>query len=279
MARIYDLSNPGSPVLIREFGLIGQEPGSTLEEVPIDLHGPISLENRVYFGYGSSRGGIIQIVDREKLLEGPAEPTPENLLYPQIGRLDLAAYYGAHTTFPVLGVEIPDYRDNLHGKVRNFLVMPSESTRNECQEFRHAVFFVDITYPAAPMPVSTYQVPEAEGNFCERGGRFGPHAVNESMTPIYYGKIIFVSYFNAGVRAVDMRDPYRPREVAHYIPATTANTGESCLTVDGIERCKVAVQTNNVEVDERGLIYIVDRVGTGMHILELTGRARDIAGF
>jgi hypothetical protein len=36
------------------------------------------------------------------------------------------------------------------------------------------------------------------------------------------------------------------------------------------------MQTNNVEVDDRGLIYIVDRANTGLHILELTGNARKI---
>jgi len=36
------------------------------------------------------------------------------------------------------------------------------------------------------------------------------------------------------------------------------------------------IQTNNVEVDGRGLVYIVDRANTGLHILELTGRARRI---
>jgi len=45
------------------------------------------------------------------------------------------------------------------------------------------------------------------------------------------------------------------------------------------ERCKVAIQTNNVDVDDRGYIYIVDRANTGMHILELTGEARRAANF
>jgi hypothetical protein len=40
-----------------------------------------------------------------------------------------------------------------------------------------------------------------------------------------------------------------------------------------------AIQTNNVEVDERGYIYIVDRANTGMHILELTGPARNVANY
>ena len=50
------------------------------------------------------------------------------------------------------------------------------------------------------------------------------------------------------------------------------------MTIDGKDRCKVAIQTNNVETDERGYIYIVDRANTGLHILELTGAARAVAG-
>ena len=47
----------------------------------------------------------------------------------------------------------------------------------------------------------------------------------------------------------------------------------------GAQRCKSAIQTNNVEVDGRGYIYIVDRADTGMHVLELTGTAREAANF
>ena len=42
---------------------------------------------------------------------------------------------------------------------------------------------------------------------------------------------------------------------------------------------KRAIQTNNVDVDDRGYIYIVDRANTGMHILQLTGAARGIANW
>ena len=55
---------------IRDFGLPGQEPGTT-GTVPTELHGAISTGpqgNRVYFGYGTNKGGVLQIVDREKLL-------------------------------------------------------------------------------------------------------------------------------------------------------------------------------------------------------------------
>ena len=76
MAQIYDLSNPAKPVFIRNFGLPGQQPGST-GPVPSDMHGPISTGpkgNRVYIAFGTAANGILQIVDREKLLSGPFEP-------------------------------------------------------------------------------------------------------------------------------------------------------------------------------------------------------------
>ncbi len=41
--------------------------------------------------------------------------------------------------------------------------------------------------------------------------------------------------------------------------------------------CERAIETNNVEVDDRGLIYSADRAGTGLHILRLTGRAKEVA--
>ncbi len=105
MIKIYDLSDPAKPVFIRDFGLNGQQPGSTMNPVPTEMHGPISLgakANRIYIGYGTGRNGIVQIIDRKKLLEGPKEPTEANLLYPQIGPIDLPIDAGAHTAFPLL---------------------------------------------------------------------------------------------------------------------------------------------------------------------------------
>src|SRR3979409_921027 len=87
MTQIYDPSGPAHPVKIRDFGLPGQQPGAS-GATPTMLHGMISLPqaNRVYFGYGTNEGGILQIVDREKLINGPKEPTEENLRFPEVGR-------------------------------------------------------------------------------------------------------------------------------------------------------------------------------------------------
>src|SRR5207247_10683549 len=111
MTQIYDLSDPAKPVFIRNFGLPGQQPGST-GPVPTELHGAISTGprgNRVYFGYGTGANGVVQIVDREKLLKGPKEPTEANLVYPQVARLDLPPDAGAHTAFPMLGMQLAEF--------------------------------------------------------------------------------------------------------------------------------------------------------------------------
>jgi hypothetical protein len=98
------------------------------------------------------------------------------------------------------------------------------------------------------------------------------------MAPIFYKKLAFITFFNAGVRALDVRDPYHPKEVGYFIPPITAATDKRCVKIEGQERCKTAIQSNNVETDERGYIYVVDRANTGLHILDLTGEARHIAG-
>lgn len=247
MTQVFDLSEPARPRHVRDFGLPGQQPGA-LGPVPIGLHGPISTGpkgNRVYFGYGTNAHGVLQIVDRAKLLAGAREPTEANLLHPQVGRLDLPPAYGAHTTFPIPGLGGRDY-----------VLVVNEALTHHCREEHQKVWLVDVTEEAKPVAVSTW-MPEGSAEFCARG-RFGAHASNESFAPVYYRRLVFVSWFNAGVRTLDIRDPRNPVEVAYFIPA-----GDPV--------------TNNVEIDERGYIYIVDRAGLGLHILELSGAARRIA--
>jgi hypothetical protein len=282
MTEVYDLSDPATPVKIREFGLVGQEPGAA-GAVPTELHGMISTgpeRNRIYFGYGTNKGGILQILDREKLVKGPKESTPDNLRNPVVGELHVLPLVGAHSTIPLGKVKIAEFSRDLAGQVREMIMIVNEALVNECQaaETRQMVWFVDATVESAPMVVSHFDVPESSGNFCTRGGRFGSHSANESTAPVFYQKLAFASWFNAGVRALDIRDPYQPKEAGYFIPAITQATDRRCIKVDNQERCKIAIQTNNVETDDRGYIYIVDRANTGLHILELTGEARAIAG-
>jgi hypothetical protein len=283
-AMIYDLSDPAKPVFIRSFGLPGQEPGSGLPQPLVGLHGLISTGpkgNRVYFSNGNSANGVVEIVDREKLLNGPREPTDENLRYPVIARIDLPPDVGVHTAFPLVQMPLPEFAKENTGSVKDFLAVIGQGHASdlECHDTRQMLHMFDITTPSKPLGVSTWTVPEASGNFCSRGGTFNMHASNENFTPIFYKRVLFISHYNAGVRALDVRDPYNPKEIAYYIPAVTAKTAKSCVGKGADQRCKIAIQTNNVEVDDRGYIYIVDRTDTGMDILELTGPARHLADF
>jgi hypothetical protein len=282
MTKIYDLSDPTKPVFIRDFGLPGQQPGST-GTPPGDngLHGAFSLGpmgNRIYFAYGYVKDGVVQIVDREKLLKGPAEPTEANLLYPQISRMDLPPNVGAHNVFPLLRMPVAEFakeKDN----VRDMLAIVDEATGRDCATSARAMMWIaDITTETKPFGVANWTVSEASGNYCGRGaGRFGTHSTHENLTPIYYNRILFVAHFNAGVRAVDVRDPLHPKEIGYYIPAPTSKT--ACAAGPPGGPCVRGIQTNNVEVDDRGYVYAADRAGTGLHILELTGAARNVANF
>ena len=335
---IFDLSNPASPVFLRDWALEGQEPGGTPPPHFIatpSIHGPISTGrstaaplapafaavnpidgtgatlDRVYFAYGTGSNGVMQVVDRTKLLPPPwgtgircgsiassLIPAPPAVVpcnaasgdfkTAEVGRLVMNPDNGAHTSMPYGRITVPDFVTDTGNDdantTRDIVVITSEATAHFCSEFRHLTFVTDVSDRAPgvagrPQVISTAQTPASEGNFCDKGGRFGPHATNEEFGPPFYQKLTFVSYFNAGVRAFDIRDPYTPDNVAFFIPAVTANTDFRCGPYQGNPNvCRQVVQTNNVATDDRGCIYIVDRANTGLHILELDGQAKQIIG-
>jgi hypothetical protein len=66
--------------------------------------------------------------------------------------------------------------------------------------------------------------------------------------------LVYCAWFAGGLRVVDIADPLAPREVGHFIPEPASG--------------QPAPQTNDVDVDDRGLVYIVDRM-VGFDVLEL----------
>jgi hypothetical protein len=285
--RIYNLADPANPVLVRSFGLPGQEPGSSAP-VPFPILAVRSTGpkgNRVYLGYGQRQGGVVQILDRDKLLHGPKNETAESLLYPQISRHELPANATANTVLHLPRLEIAEFRKQAEGRKRDFVAVTGRSVYKECLESRQMVWFVDVTAEHRPYGVSSWTVAEKTGDFCSRGGRFGAQSVNDNQTAVFAGRILFIAHMNAGVRALDVRNPFNPEEIAYYIPAVNRNTavlgtpavlGRPAYTEAANRR---AVQTTHVEVDDRGYVYAVDRANTGLHTLELTGAARKIANW
>ena len=235
MTQVFDLNDPANPKHIRDFGLPGQQikEGETPSQqhgehgaIPTELHGGISTGpagNRIYFGYGTNSGGIVQIVDRGKLIEGPGGANRRQPAGAR-GRPAGACRRWSARIPPIRcsGMPIPEFARDAKGATRDMLMIVDEALKNECRdEARQMVWFADITVESQPMVVSNFTVPEASGDFCSRGGRFGSHSSNESMAPVFHRKLAFIAWFNAGVRALDIRNPYRPREVGFYIPAIT----------------------------------------------------------
>src|SRR5258708_12541466 len=148
-------------------------------------------------------------------------------------------------------MEIAEFARDKDARKRDIVVVTGETFRNECQEARQMVVFVDVTDETRPVGVSSWAVPEKSGDFCTRGGRFGAHSSNESFAPAYYKRILFFAHFNAGVRALDIRDPFRPKEIAYYIPAVTAKTEKPFLRNAPEQPSKIAIQTHNLQVHHR----------------------------
>ena len=306
---------PSYPRYIRTYGVVGAQPGGT-GGIPNSLHGPIStfehpqagqrlargatdddaIGNRIYLAWGVGDDGILQIVDRKKLLPPPHgtwdgvrpdAPTEQDLLAAQAGILYMSPDQGGHTSMPVFGLVPKSYDKFIEFKTRDIVLLASEATADKCQEAPHWSFVVDVTVENSktvppgtkveqnmwqgPMILSTMWVdPRAgekfpRGNYCDRGARFGTHSSEENFRNPFYGKLTFIATFTGGVRAWDIREPQGPVEVGFYVPVANANT----IQPDGY-------MTNNLEVDNRGFIYATDRNGSGLDILELRGRAKKI---
>jgi len=219
-------------------------------------------------------------------------PTNADLISAQTSILYMSPDQGGHTSMPVIGMTPSSYEDFTEFKVRVIVILASEATADLCKEPPHWAFLVDVTVENSitsppgvrpgqnpseqnpwqgPMVLSTMSVDPRLGNkyprgdYCKRGARFGVHSSEENFKNPYYGRLTFLAYFTGGIRIWDIREPQAPEEVGFYVPVANQNT-----TATGY-------MTNNVEVDNRGFVYAVDRNGSGLDILRVTGRARRVA--
>jgi hypothetical protein len=140
---------------------------------------------------------------------------------------------------------------------RDLLVVSDESVKDNAADWPKLVWVLDYRVESNPVPISTFPMAPKDV-FGKRGGRFGAHNLHENQPGSFISENIIVgTFFNGGVRAFDISDPYRPEEIAYYVPAAPklAPTG--------------AIQLNDVYVDDRGIVFTMDRHVGGLYALEM----------
>lgn len=139
----------------------------------------------------------------------------------------------------------------------------------------------EMTDPANPHVVSVFPYPEVpEGythgeNFNIVDGvrvPFGPHNIFDAFGQDCYEKRddrVYCCYFHAGLRVYDVKDPFRPKEIAYFMhPDPQGPNWFDNETGTLNPGPKIAI-AEDVLVDDRGYIYY-DTYQDGMYIVRCT---------
>jgi hypothetical protein len=130
---------------------------------------------------------------------------------------------------------------------RRYMIVADEDVQRADTEVPAFMWTVDITQEKHPTPVGSFQIDGIEGK---------PHP---TMTTCHQpcekvtGTEIPFAWFAGGLRIIDVKNPHTPREVAHFMPDVPQGTDR--------------VSSNDVTVDDRGLLYLIDR-RRGLTIIE-----------
>lgn len=241
---IVDISDPTKPREVSRWWLPGQwlEGGEepTWGGLRFECHHPLRFGDRLYVSYHAAGTVILDISDITK-----PKPISHYNYHPP---LVFSTHTYARMPFKLGGRDIA-------------VVVDEQSGRPKWADAGHVPGFMwvfDVTNEADPKPIATYFM-SPEDTPWKRGdmgfsARFGAHQCHEKMRD----SLVYVTWFRGGLRIVDIADPFKPREVGFFIP--TPSGGQK------------TVQSNDVFVDDNGIIYVIDRLN-GLDILEYTGPA------
>ena len=244
--RIVDLRNPSKPVEVGRWWYPGTKKGDAVPpparldpkfDVGFRAHNTNVFperSDRAYVGYIDGGAVILDISDKSKpkLVANWKYSPPFNGF--------------CHTVLPL--------------NDRGLLIVSDECVKDDGFDWPKLVWVVDARVETNPVPIATFPAPPYDA-FAHRGGRFGAHNLHENLpvpTSWRSDTIVAGTFFNAGVRVYDTSNPYQPQEVAYFVPAAPA------LAPTG------AVQLNDVYIDDRRIVYTVDRHIGGLYILEMT---------
>jgi hypothetical protein len=244
--RVLDVSNPSKPTEVGRWWYPGTREGDSAPP-PARLPKPFDLgfrthntnvyperPDRAYIGYID--GGLI-VLDTSDLSN--MKPVSMWNHSPPFNGF-------THTVLPLFE--------------RNLWIVSDECVMDDGADWPKLVWMLDARNEANPVPIGTFPMPPVEV-FGRRGGRYGAHNLHENLPlpgSFRSDTIIVGTFFNGGVRVYDTKDPYRVEEIAYFVP------GAPKLSPAG------AVQINDVFVDERQVVYAVDRFTGGLYTLEMT---------
>jgi hypothetical protein len=242
--RIIDVRNASKPVEVGRWWYPGQKEGDSAPPLPrhpkFDSgYRPHNIQvyqqrpDRAYCSYIDGGLVILDISDKSK----PKEISRYNYSPPFNGF--------THTVMPLFEKQL--------------LIVSDECTRDDGEDWPKPTWVFDMREEKNPVPISTLPLPPVE-TFGKRGGRYGSHNLYENYPGDASWRsdhIVLATFFNGGVRAYDLTNPFQPREVAYFVP------GAPALSPKG------AVQINDVYWDDRGLVFVGDRFTGGLYILEM----------
>jgi len=208
--------------------------------------------DRAYLGYMDGGAIILDISGLSGIRTGSSKsfsPKP-------VSRLQFSPPFPAwtHTVQPLFG--------------RGLAVVSDEAVLDKCADAPKLVWLVDIRDETNPVIVGTAPQPENAGDLCANGGRFGAHNVHPnfpSSTSAQLKNTFVGTFFSGGVRIyrlIDTAVPHAPpqiKEIGFFV--SSAPPGNPTHSI----------QINHAIVDEKGLIYSVDRISGGLYIFRYTG--------
>ena len=241
---IYDLRNPAKPEEVSRWWLPGQHTAGgekpTWQGRRNRLHHALRFGDELWAGCWHGGVAVIDVADIRK---------PRTL-----------GAYNYHPPFPEPSHTFMPVPKPIGGK-RVAVAIDEEDHAHSADEMErrkgrpHGCLWVfDVTNLKEIKPLSIFEVSELDSPWSRAApGRFGAHQFQEHMLP--GDTLVYCTWFSGGLRIVDVADPSAPQEVGHFIPEPAAG--------------KVAPQSNDVDVDKNGLIYLGDRYA-GLDVLEFT---------
>jgi hypothetical protein len=250
---ILDISNPAKPVEAGRWWMPGQHVagGETPQKNPnVNLHNPNFVDgNLSYLSYGDAGMVVLDISDVSK------PKLVSKLKFQPNHRFDV------HTVSPDLK--------------RKLVYVNSEAVIEGCKGPLDHATIVDVSNPAKPFAVSRFPVPVPPAglpytNFCDKGGRFGPHNQNQlqHLPDVQkQGNLAYMTWFNAGVRVYDVSDKRQPREVGNFVAGLPEK-----LYLPSYGRY---TRMEDVLVDTRGYMYVTGGAQQGLYVLRYTGPVKN----